>query len=110
MTIKGAIVATIEAEPRRVVRGKTLLFKKLYFVSVITGEDFGFSPYFYGPYSDVVSDQVGALDTCSNHVNRVEAAYSQKSTVPRAKGSAARSETTLTGGLSHTCRCWPVPS
>lgn len=61
MTIKGAIVATIDAEPKRVVRGKTLLFKKLYFVSVLTREDYGFSPYFYGPYSDVVSDQLGAL-------------------------------------------------
>jgi uncharacterized protein len=61
MSVKGAIVETIGAEPDKVVRGRTLLQKKLYFISLLTGEDFGFSPYFYGPYSQVATDALGAL-------------------------------------------------
>ncbi len=61
MTLIDALLATIAAEDGGVVQGRTLLQKKLYFLSVLTGEDFGFSPYFYGPYSSDVSAQLGTL-------------------------------------------------
>ena len=61
MSIKVAIIATVAAEPKHVMLGRTLLQKKLYFVAVLTREDFGYGPYFYGPYSSVVSAELGAL-------------------------------------------------
>lgn len=43
------------------LRGRTLLQKKLYFVSVLAGEQSGYSPHYYGPYSSLVADDLGAL-------------------------------------------------
>ena len=37
------------------MRGKTLLQKRLYFVSVILGVDLGYEPHYYGPYSEEVA-------------------------------------------------------
>jgi uncharacterized protein YwgA len=54
VSIKVAIVAALDAEPKRVMRGRTLLQKKLYFVSALSREDFGYEPHYYGPYSTVV--------------------------------------------------------
>lgn len=33
------------------IQGKTNLQKKMYFLSILLGEDFGFGPHYYGPYS-----------------------------------------------------------
>ena len=33
----------------------------MYVLAVLTDEEFGFGPYFYGPYSSTVADQLGAL-------------------------------------------------
>ncbi len=63
MSVKDAIMAALDASPNDTVRGRTLLQKKLYFVSVLTGEDFGYEPYFYGPYSSLVADELGALES-----------------------------------------------
>lgn len=63
MSIKVAIVATIDAEADHTIDGRTLLQKKLYFLSVLTNQDFGYRPYFYGPYSSIVSAEVGALQS-----------------------------------------------
>ncbi len=61
MTIKDAILAVIGAEGRAGLWGRTLLQKKLYFTSVLTGENFRFRSHFYGPYSSSVADDLGAL-------------------------------------------------
>jgi uncharacterized protein YwgA len=61
MSIKDAIMATVAAEQGAGLQGRTLLQKKLYFLGVLANEDFGFSPYYYGPYSSVVADELGAL-------------------------------------------------
>jgi hypothetical protein len=37
------------------MRGKTLLQKRLYFVSVSLGVDLGYEPHYYGPYSEEVA-------------------------------------------------------
>ena len=60
MSIKDALLAVISAEEGG-IKGRTLLQKKMSFVSVLVGEDFGFSPHYYGPFSSEVADQVGAL-------------------------------------------------
>ncbi len=33
------------------IQGKTNLQKKMYFLGIVLGEDFGFEPHYYGPYS-----------------------------------------------------------
>lgn len=38
------------------IRGKTNLQKKVYFLSLMVGEDLGFGPHYYGPYSAEVAD------------------------------------------------------
>ncbi len=60
MSVKDALLAVINAD-KDGLKGRTLLQKKMYFVSVLVGEDFGFSPHFYGPYSSAIADQLGAL-------------------------------------------------
>lgn len=37
------------------IRGKTNLQKKLYFLSIMLGEDLGYGPHYYGPYSSEVA-------------------------------------------------------
>lgn len=61
MTIKDAILAALREERDEKIVGRTLLQKKLYFLSVLIGEDFGFVPHYYGPYSPAVADDMGAL-------------------------------------------------
>ncbi|MCC7104580.1 MAG: hypothetical protein IT307_05505, partial [Chloroflexi bacterium] len=61
MTINDAILAVIGASGQTGVRGRTLVQKKLYFLSVLMAEDFGFTSHFYGPYSSLVAQQLGAL-------------------------------------------------
>ena len=43
------------------VQGRTLLQKRIYFLSVLANEDFGFRPHYYGPYSSHVSTDLSAL-------------------------------------------------
>jgi len=43
------------------IRGKTMLQKRLYFVSVLLDVDLGFSPHYYGPYSAAVASAVSEL-------------------------------------------------
>ena len=62
-----AILATLateestESSRNGVVHGRTLLQKKLYFLSVLSGEPLGFRAHYYGPYSAQVSTSLGAL-------------------------------------------------
>ena len=43
------------------VQGRTLFQKRIYFLSVLANEDFGFRPHYYGPYSSLVSTSLSAL-------------------------------------------------
>lgn len=61
LTASDAILLVIAQEPGQTIRGRTLLQKKLYFLSVLCDLDYGFSPHFYGPYSSPVSGEIGAL-------------------------------------------------
>ena len=60
MGIKDAILATIGSS--EIIRGRTLLQKKLYFLSVLSSERFDFAPHYYGPYSPEITDHLGALN------------------------------------------------
>jgi len=60
MDARDTVMLAIEEEGG-FLYGRTLLQKKLYFASVLTGEDLGFRPHYYGPYSQEVADAVNAL-------------------------------------------------
>ena len=55
-----ALLATISSDVDG-VKGRTLLQKKMYFLALLVNENYRFSPYYYGPYSSVVMDRLGAL-------------------------------------------------
>ncbi len=67
MSVSDAVLAILDAKPTQpssetgVTRGRTLIQKKMYFLSVLTCENFGFRPHFYGPYSSIVSTALGTL-------------------------------------------------
>ena len=61
MSIKDALLAAIDSEESGGIKGRTLLQKRMYFLAVLADEDFLFYPYYYGPYSSDVADQLGAL-------------------------------------------------
>ena len=65
MDPRDAVMLAIEQEESGELSGRTLLQKKLYFASVLTNEDFGFVPHYYGPYSQSVADAVNSL--AANH-------------------------------------------
>ena len=60
MSIKDALLAVIDSDENGII-GRTILQKKMYFLAVLTDEEFGFGPYYYGPFSSTVADQLGAL-------------------------------------------------
>ncbi len=67
MSITNAILAMLWAESpkdsktERPLHGRTLLQKKMYFLSVLSHEEFGFRPHYFGPYSSQVSTSLSAL-------------------------------------------------
>ena len=46
------------------LKGRTLLQKKVYFLSVLMKFDLGFSPHYYGPYSSYVASHLDSLVNC----------------------------------------------
>lgn len=43
------------------LKGKTLLQKQIYFISIFLKEDFGYRPHYYGPYSPLVDTKLMKL-------------------------------------------------
>jgi uncharacterized protein YwgA len=61
MDPRDAVMLTIRQEEKGTLHGRTLLQKKLYFASVLAGEDFDFRPHYYGPYSQTVAAAVDSV-------------------------------------------------
>jgi hypothetical protein len=61
MSARDAILAVIARETNQEIKGRTLLQKRLYFLSVLIGEDYEFQPHYFGPYSPLVSEALGSL-------------------------------------------------
>ncbi len=61
MHIHDLILLVIESEEGNRLQGRTLLQKKLYFLSVLKQENLDFRPHYYGPYSREVSRNLGEL-------------------------------------------------
>lgn len=56
-----AVLMTVAEEGKGGLEGRTLLQKKLYFLSTLMDEDFQFRPHYYGPYSEAVADAADSL-------------------------------------------------
>jgi len=61
MHIIDALLLTVESEGENGLHGRTLLQKKLYFLSVLRKVNFGFSAHYYGPYSSFVAEHLNGL-------------------------------------------------
>lgn len=61
MHITDLILLVIESEGEKGLRGRTLLQKKFYFLSVLQREDLGFRPHYYGPYSSWLTENLDIL-------------------------------------------------
>ncbi len=61
MHIQDLILLVIESEEDENLQGRTLLQKKLYFLSVLKDIDLGFGPHYYGPYSSLVAENLDIL-------------------------------------------------
>ena len=64
MHIIDIILLVIKGEKDSELRGRTLLQKKIYFLSVMMEYDLGFTAHYYGPYSSYVA---GHLDSLVNY-------------------------------------------
>ena len=64
MHIIDILLLVVKNEGENGLRGRTLLQKKVYFLSVLMKVDLGFSPHFYGPYSSYVAGHLDSLVNC----------------------------------------------
>ena len=64
MHIIDIILLVIKDEKGDKLRGRTLLQKKIYFLSVLMEHDLGFTAHYFGPYSSYVA---GHLDSLVNY-------------------------------------------
>ena len=61
MHINDIILLVIKGERGDELQGRTLLQKKVYFLSVLIDVDLGFTPHYYGPYSSFVAEHLDSL-------------------------------------------------
>ena len=64
MHIIDILLLVVKSEGENGLHGRTLLQKKIYFLSVLMGVDLGFSPHYYGPYSSYVAGHLDSLVNC----------------------------------------------
>lgn len=61
MHVQDLILLVIGNEKGKSLQGRTILQKKLYFLSVLKEINLGFGPHYYGPYSSWVSENLDIL-------------------------------------------------
>lgn len=61
MDPRDVVMLAIQEEPDEFVYGRTLLQKKVHFASCLTGQELGFRPHYYGPYSQAIADAANSL-------------------------------------------------
>ncbi|MCE2402851.1 hypothetical protein J4G08_18440 [Candidatus Poribacteria bacterium] len=61
MHIIDVILLVIKGEKDDELQGRTLLQKKIYFLSVMMEHDLGFTAHYYGPYSSYVAGHLDSL-------------------------------------------------
>jgi len=64
MHIIDILLLVVKSEGEDGLCGRTLLQKKVYFLSVMMKFDLGFSPHYYGPYSSYIASHLDSLVNC----------------------------------------------
>ena len=64
MHVIDILLLVVKSEGEDGLRGRTLLQKKVYFLSVLMDVDLGFSPHYYGPYSSYIASHLDSLVNC----------------------------------------------
>ena len=65
MHITDILLLVVKSEGENGLQGRTLLQKKVYFLSVLMDDfDLGFSPHYYGPYSSYIASHLDSLVNC----------------------------------------------
>ncbi len=65
MNLTEAILLLLHCEPDNAIHGRTVLQKRMYFFGVLSGQEFGFRPHYYGPYSSRVAAELDGLVAAS---------------------------------------------
>ena len=55
------LLLVVKSEPDNRLRGRTLLQKKVYFLSILMGVNFDFTAHRYGPYSSMLAGHLDSL-------------------------------------------------
>jgi uncharacterized protein YwgA len=61
MRLDELILLTLEYSDKKLIAGRTLLQKTLYFINEKMGLGIEFSPHYYGPYSTQITDEIASL-------------------------------------------------
>ena len=61
MHITDVLLLVVKSEGEEGLRGRTLLQKKVYFLSALFKEPYGFTAHYYGPYSSYVAGNLDSL-------------------------------------------------
>ena len=61
MYITDVILLVVETENGHKLVGRSLFQKKIYFLSILCNQDFGFKAHYYGPHSGFVSEHINGL-------------------------------------------------
>ena len=64
MHIIDILLLVVRSEGKDGLRGRTLLQKKVYFLSVLRDKSYGFTAHHYGPYSSYVAGNIDSLVNC----------------------------------------------
>ena len=64
MQIIDVLLLVVKGEGKEGLCGRTLLQKKVYFLSVLLNEPYGFTAHYYGPYSSYVAGNLESLVNC----------------------------------------------
>lgn len=89
MHIFDTLLLVVKSEGENGLRGRTLLQKKVYFLSVLRGREFGFTAHHYGPYSSYVAGNLNSLVNCG-FLKEVTETFSTDSGDPNLFGEVRR--------------------
>ena len=73
MHIVDVLLLVVKNEGEGGLRGRTLLQKKVYFLSILLNEPYGFTAHYYGPYSSYVAGNLDSLVNCGFLHEKTEA-------------------------------------
>ena len=107
MHIIDVLLLVVKSEGEAGLRGRTLLQKKVYFLSVLQDKSYGFTAHHYGPYSSYVAGNIDSLVNCGFLYEKTES-FATASVDPSLFGEVRRHTYTLTNdgheGMERCCK------